>query len=130
MKIQFAYRFTGENEKELIGILKKISGIFEKRGYEVYCPVLDSNRPADKKELFIGTIKKIDDADVLLALIKSDEKSEGMLLEMGYAFGRGKKVICAIQEDVRHTHMRELADKVVEYEDTNDLYDRLEEAEI
>ncbi|MBU3913761.1 MAG: nucleoside 2-deoxyribosyltransferase [Nanoarchaeota archaeon] len=125
MRIQLAYRFIGENEEELTEMLKKICSIIGKSGNEVYCPALDSKKPKEKKYLFLNTLDKINESDALLAIIRTEDKSEGMLMEIGHALAEKKIFILAIQKDLRNTHMREFADKVIEFEDTNDLYDNL-----
>ena len=126
MKIQLAYRFTGENEQVLLEQLKKIKSILEKNKHSTYIPILDLNRPTEKKDLFLNTLKKLDSADAILALIKSNEKSEGMLMEIGYAWGKNKKLIIAINKDVKNTHMREFADILIEFSDIDNLYEKLE----
>jgi nucleoside 2-deoxyribosyltransferase len=126
MKIQLAYRFTGENEEELLEQLKTIKSILEKNNHQVYIPILDPNRPREKRDLFLNTLKRLDSAEAILALIKSDEKSEGMLMEIGYAWGKDKKLIIAINKNVKNTHMREFADITIEFLDINDLYKKLE----
>jgi len=126
MRIQLAYRFTGEDEQELLNQLNNIKIILEKNDHETYIPVLDPNRPKNKRELFLNTIKKLDSAEAILAIIKSEEKSEGMLMEIGYAWGRNKKLIIAINKNIKNTHLREFANVLIEFSDINDLYKQLE----
>jgi len=125
MKIQLAYRFTGEDENKLIGDLKRIVSVLKDQQFEVYCPVLNPDRPKNKKELFLDTLNKIRETDILLALIKSDNKSEGMLMEIGHAMGLGKKFFVAINKEIKDTHLREMADLVIEFKDINDLCNKL-----
>jgi len=125
MKIQMAYRYTGEDSVKLVEDLKKIVEMLEIKGHEVYVPVLDLDRPSDKKDLFLNTLKRLDGCDAILGLIKSEEKSEGMLMEIGYAWGRDKKLFIAISEDVKNTHMKEFADKVINFSDMDDLFFKL-----
>jgi nucleoside 2-deoxyribosyltransferase len=130
MKIQLAYRFTGENQQELTEILKQITKILENSGHQVYCPILDPNRPSEKKELFIGTINKIKETDSLLAIIKTSDKSEGMLMEIGAAFALNKKVIIAIKKDVKDTHLKDLSNQIIEFNDIKELCDELKNIKI
>jgi len=126
MKIQMAYKFTGEDSVKLIEELKKIVSIFEGNGHLVYCPVLNPDRPKDKKALFFDTLKRLEDTDAIFALIKSDTRSEGMLMEIGHAWGMGKKLIVAINKGVENTHFREFADVVIDFENMEELYEKLE----
>src|SRR3989344_4543187 len=114
MKIQLAYRFTGEDREKVIEILKKIVDILENKDHDVYCSALDSNIVNTEKEIFENAFKKLNDADVLLILMISEDKSEGMLMEAGYATAKGKKIILAIKKDVQNTHLRELIDDILE----------------
>ncbi|MGV8152499.1 MAG: nucleoside 2-deoxyribosyltransferase [Candidatus Nanoarchaeia archaeon] len=125
MKIQLAYKFTGEDKEKLLEIIKKIKETLESKGKEVYIPVLDKNLPNDKKGIYIGTLKKIPNCDILIALILSKEKSEGLLMEVGHALGLGKKVILMINKGIKDTHLRELCDTVIEFEDINEIYEKL-----
>jgi|APSaa5957512622_1039677.scaffolds.fasta_scaffold49707_2 nucleoside 2-deoxyribosyltransferase len=125
MKIQLAYKMTGENREEVVEMLEKVKDILESRDFEVYIPELNSERPESKKELYLDTFGKIDSSDVLLAVVRSDKKSEGMLMEIGYAMGKGKKIVAAVCDCVGDTHLRELAHFVVEFDGVDDLYDKL-----
>tara|TARA_Y100000310_G_C20511736_1_gene729221 strand:- start:338 stop:739 length:402 start_codon:yes stop_codon:yes gene_type:complete len=125
MKIQLAYKFTGEDSEKLIEELKKIKILLESNGHEVYVPILDPNRPTDKKEIYFNALNKINDTDIFLPLIKSENKSEGMLMEIGHAFGAGKKVIALINKSVDNTHLRDLSEQTIEFSDIDELYDEL-----
>ncbi len=124
MEIQLAYRKTGEKQEELIEFLKKIYAILRESGHETYCPILDPNQPTEKKELFQNTFKRLENTDALLVLIRSQNKSEGMLLETSYAITKGKKIIAVIKEGV-DTHIRELADSVIEFKYSEEIYKNL-----
>jgi len=126
MKIQMAYKFTGEDPEVLMEQLRKIVFILEGFDHEVYCPCFDMDKPTEKKDLFFGTLKKIEGCDAIFALIKFEDKSEGMLMEVGHAWGLDKKLIVAIQDDVHNTHLRGFADQLIEFCDIEDLYGKLE----
>jgi nucleoside 2-deoxyribosyltransferase len=122
MKIQLAYKFTGENTTELLEMLKKIKLILEKNGHIVYIPALDFDKPQDKKGIYIGTLKKIPNCDAFIAIITSEEKSEGLLMEAGHALGLGKKVITIVNKNIKKTHLRELSNNIFEFEDINEIF--------
>lgn len=130
MKIQLAYKVTGEDRNKVIEELKKIVITLEKQKDDIYCPILDPNQPKGKKEMFLDAIDKIEDADAIFALIKSGEKSEGMLMEIGHALGLGKKLILAIKKDILNTHLRILANQTIEFSDINDLITKLSKLKI
>ncbi len=63
----------------------------------------------------------IDDSDFLFVVITSNNKSEGMLLEIGYCLAKKKPIIVAIDETVSGTYTPELADKVISFSNLVDL---------
>ena len=71
MNIQFAYRFTGEDERLLIAQLHSIKSALEELGHKVYIPVLNPDRPKEKKALFLDTLKRIKSA---FDIIKEETK--------------------------------------------------------
>jgi len=131
MKIQFAYKYTGENIEELFEILKNIYSILnEKDRHEIYVPVFDENKPETEDKILEHTLEKLNHMDLLFVLIRSEDKSEGMLLEAGYAFAKRKKIILAIQKDIKNSRIRDIADKIIDFQDFEDLYNKLKDLKI
>jgi nucleoside 2-deoxyribosyltransferase len=125
MKIQLAYKYTGEDKQKVVSLLEKVRETLKKRGCETYVPVFDKSVPESKKELFNRTLNKIDEQDILLVLLFSEDKSEGMLLEIGYCLAKQKKFILAINKDIKNTHLRDLADDIIEFLNLEDLIEKL-----
>ena len=69
--------------------------------------------------------EELDKSDCLLAFVKSEEKSEGMLLEIGYAIAKKKKFILAIKKDAKTVFLREMANQIIEFDNLKDLYEKL-----
>jgi nucleoside 2-deoxyribosyltransferase len=118
--------------EELNPILMSIINTLRIGGHDVYCSVEDaewfSQRGLTNGDIMRHALGKVDESDILLAFIRSEERSEGMLVEIGYALARGKYVVLAIREGVRTTSLRELADNVIEFVDTDDLIKKLPDA--
>ena len=134
MKIQLAYKFSGQDEEELVKILTRISSRLEKFGHEVYfaCKEEDlfRNKNFTPKQILIHTLNNLDDADCLLVFVRSNEKSEGLLLETGYAIAKKKKIILVIKKGITRHFTEGIADKKIEFEDIDDLLNKLEDIEI
>jgi len=129
--IFISYRATGEDKNELNKIMKKVYLGLEKKGYNLYCILWDLElQTKGKKELFKSTMKKIDNSKILFVFSKSEEKSEGMLMEIGYAMAKGKKIVLLIKKDVKKTHLRELIEQTYEFENLKDLDKVIEGIEI
>ena len=73
------------------------------------------------KQILNHALNELKQSDVYLALIKSEDKSEGMLMEAGYAIAEKKRFYLAIKKGVHTTFMRQMADKVIEFETLDEL---------
>jgi len=128
-KIFLSYKFTGEDTNKLAESLKKILSALRTAGYNVYCAIEDkecfkeNNRT--NKEIISHTLKQIDDCDMILAFLNSDQKSEGMLLEIGYATAKNKVLAIAIKNGIRTSFLTELAELLIEFHSVDDLCDKL-----
>ena len=134
MKIFISYRFTGEDPKELKETMKNICDILERKGHNVICTlwkedIFKKNSFTNKKIMDYG-LNELESSDIYLAFIKSKDKSEGMLIEAGFALAKKKRFVLVIKKDVETTFMHELANKIIEFKDLDDLYLRLTQMRI
>jgi len=131
MKIQLAYKFTNEDENNVAETMDKVCNVLKEAGHDIYCPVLDDKLPREtEKQVFNHSFNKLNEADALLAVVQSENKSEGMLMEIGYMMAKGKKVIVALKQDVKHTHLRYLAHELIEFINIDDLINKLKNLKI
>ena len=72
-----------------------------------------------------SAFKSIDKCDAYLAIIKNENKSEGLLIEIGYCLANKKKIILLINKSVKNTYLRNIANKVIEFNDRNDMISKL-----
>lgn len=122
MKLYVAYRFTGEDPKELDETLKHICNLLTKAGHNNYCSFFDPDMlNLGNKNVMTKALKEIDKSDCLVVFIKSEDKSEGMLMEIGYALAKKKKIFLLIKQGVKTTFVREIADKIVEFKNLKEL---------
>jgi len=129
MKIFLSYKFTGEDQESLKENLSKISSSLEKAGHKCFYSFFRENFFREKnftnKQILEYALKELDISDVILAFIKSEDRSEGMLLEIGYAIAKKKKFILAIKKGVKTTFLREMANRRIEFENIEDLCSKL-----
>lgn len=134
MKVFISYRFTGEDPNELKEILQKVCSSLARAGHNHFCSFWKgdffSKNKFTNKQILKHALAELEKSDIYLAFIKSEEKSEGILIEAGYALAKGKKFILAIKKGIKTTFMREIADKVIEFENLEDLYDKLNKLKI
>lgn len=118
MKAFLAYRGSEENQAELLHNLKEVVDTFAESGNEVYCTHLQEE-PIQKGSKMRTAFQKIDNSDALIVLLKQGNKSEGMLLEIGYAYG--KKPIYIFAEKGLDAASLELATNIYYWAGHQDL---------
>ena len=129
MKIYIAYKFQDADKLVLRELLEEVSEILESSGHKTFILFRDVRKwqnieiPVDKMmgEMF-ANIKK---TDALLAIIQSNQKSEGLLLEAGFAKALGKKLIIAIKKGVNLRCLKSIADTLIEFDNMDDLKQKL-----
>jgi len=129
LKIFLSFKFTGENKEELEKTTQKIGQSLVRAGLEYFCGF--EREAFFKKNNFTGkqlleyTLKQLDVCDCVLAFIKSEEKSEGMLLEVGFGLAKNKKIILAIKKGIKTGFLHGIADQIIEFENLDELYAKL-----
>jgi len=114
---------------ELGQTVKNICDSLATSGHSTFCS-FDKNAFFDEnkysyKQILDYALRELDESDVVLAFVKSPEKSEGMLLELGYAMATGKKIILALKEGAKPVFLPEIASTVIHFSDLPELYSKL-----
>jgi nucleoside 2-deoxyribosyltransferase len=129
MKVYLAYRYTGEDQKQLRDNLTQLSNVLTGLGHKSFIchrDLLDwGNTNIPGKELLNKSLAELKSSDVLLAFINNFEKSEGQLLEVGYAKAFGKRIVTLVQKNVSLGWLEIISDKIIEFSDIYEL-DNLE----
>ncbi|MBI5913645.1 nucleoside 2-deoxyribosyltransferase [Candidatus Azambacteria bacterium] len=132
--IYLVYRFTGEDIHELTETLGKILSVLRSVGHTVYCSIEDEKwfkeNHKTNKEILNHALERLDKSDVILAFVRSDQKSEGMLLEIGYMLAKGKSFALALKRGTKTTFLAELAEPLIEFDSINDLCDKLTKVDL
>ncbi|MDD5738837.1 MAG: nucleoside 2-deoxyribosyltransferase [Candidatus Pacebacteria bacterium] len=133
-KIFLSYRITGENREELKIIMKRICQGIETAGFGCFYSFQKEGYFQEnnftKKQILEYALKEIDKTDCVLVIVKSQEKSEGMLLEVGYALAKNKKIVLAIKKDIQTVFLQEMANSIIEFENLDDLNDKLSDLKL
>ena len=127
--IFLSYKFTGEDINELTETLGKILSALRSVGHTVYCSIEDEKwfreNHRTNKEILKHALERLDKSDIILAFVKSDQKSEGMLLEIGYMMAKGRSFALALKRETKTTFLAELAEPLIEFDSIDDLCDKL-----
>lgn len=125
-----AYRFSGESLEVLQERLSLVVEALRVAGIDAYCNLFDQHdhdrENLTPKQIIEKAFMQIDASDGLFVLIASNDKSEGQLIEIGYALAKDKPIIAAIQQNVVTT-IDGYADQVIKWQDLSHLDAKLKE---
>ena len=128
-----AYRHTGEDIMELEKRIRTIETALATKQIKAYATLFDEEK-FQQNNLTAGQImrhafEKLDSMDGLFVLIMNSSRSEGQLIEIGYALAKKKQIIVAKQKDAQ-TYAHELTNLVIEFDDLNDLAHKIQELQL
>ncbi len=130
-KIVVSFRYTGENIDELNQTVGRVVTALRQKGHEVYCTLDDETwfraNNCTGLEVMQRVFARIDACDTLFVFIRSNDKSEGMGVEFGYAHAKGKTLVVALKSGVTTSCIGQLAHQLIEFSDLDDLTKKLED---
>lgn len=128
MKHFIAYRMTGDDPvavRERVGALKEA---LREAGHEVYENASKSDefhqRGMTPRQIMDDGFSELDECDALFVLIAGPERSEGMLMEVGYAYAKGMPITVAVKHGV-DTYVDTMGDTVIRWSEPADLYSQI-----
>lgn len=131
MKVFISYNFLSNDKSVLKEKLTKISNLLENLGHTTFIHWRDkqnwenTNSGFSPKKIITNAFESIDGCDVLIAFTETTNKSQGMLLELGYAFAKEKKVILASVHEPSLRYVQSLAEKTYICPSFDELLERL-----
>jgi len=132
-KVFISYKFTGEDSEKLKKVIPQLHDIIEEKGYSHYSTIFDSRQFHDEKwsgkDIMNKAFSEIDESDLILFFVNSSEVSKGMLVELGYALAKNKKLLLTIREDIKESIFRRQIPEVIEFKDLEDLKEKLSDYE-
>ena len=130
-KIMLSYRFTGEDPKHLDEVLGNVGSRLKAAGHDVFCSFFLEDyfrkEGMNTDEIYSHCLKEQESCDGFMALIKSEDKSSGMEMELNKAIELGQKNILLIRNDLNFPQFRSAAHQIVGYETLPQLYKKLEQ---
>lgn len=128
MKIFVSFRYTGETYESLVEFFKPVCEELERAGHKVFCSLwkeeVYKQQKLSPKEILFDNFKEMGTCDVLLAIVRSSDRSEGMLMEVGYALANKKPVYAAVHSDVT-TYISDVSRSFSRFSTKEDLLAKL-----
>jgi len=133
-RIFISYKFTGEDKEKLKNTILQLYDSLDKAGHKYYSTILDSDQFASKKwsgkQIMEKAFKEMDASDAVLFFVNGTEISQGMLVELGYALAKRKKIILAINSKVKESIFRRQIENIIEFENVQQLHKSLSNLKI
>ncbi len=128
MKIFLSFRYTGESREELQEFFYPLRDKLASHGHKVYLSLDDlvtwECNKLSLKEKFARTFKELEASDALVVVVRTTDKSEGMLMEVGFALAFHKPIYLYLAKGV-DTYIREVATSVVEFTGHAELLEKI-----
>lgn len=128
MKIFLSFRYTGESREGLEKFFYPLRDKLASLGHEVYLSLDDlvtwESGELALREKFARTFSELETSDALVVVVRTPEKSEGMLMEVGFALALRKPIYLYVAKGV-DTYIREVATSVVEFTGHEDLLENI-----
>jgi len=119
MKLFCSNAFTGEDVETVTKRMRLVVDSLNKAGHDAYCPVFDPHkielqRNNDTKAIFEYAFQNLAECDGMVAIITSDRKSEGQLMEIGAVLAVNKPLYLLLHKTVSApSHLPKLATKTL-----------------
>lgn len=131
MKLFCSYAYTGEDIKVVTKRMRMVVDTLKENGHEVYCPLFDEviapfQETNDVKSVFKHAFEGIRRQEAVVAVISSERRSEGQLMEIGAALSQNKPVYL-MQHDsaVATSYLPKLVNETYVWKTNADLKSRL-----
>ena len=127
MSVFISYRFSDIPIEELRKLIDPIYNLFKNKGLDVFCnfykdaTYVENNYTA--KQIMDDCFENIDKRDVVVCLVDTDKYSCGMLLEIGYALAKNKRIIVASRKGCEIDTLCAMANNNIIYNDYDELLD-------
>lgn len=123
------YKFSGVDKYQLKEELTLISKIIEEKFEDIFICFRDFQNWGEKDYSGNEIINKVFDvitkSNNVFIYLNSNEKSEGMLIEVGYAKALGKNIILLKKEGVQSYFLEKIVNKIIEFKYLDDLRNKL-----
>lgn len=120
MRYYIAYKFLNTDKEALKAKLGILSEKVKNTGNTSFIFYRDVQNRGElemsNQEIITQAFAEIKKSDAIIAFIESEEKSEGLLLEVGYAKALDKKLILIVKKWIKLRFLETLADKTTRFD--------------
>jgi hypothetical protein len=133
MKAFIAYRSTGEDPKLLEPLITSVRDALTDKGIDAHCLFFDEQIIIENnyspRQILDYAFKFIDGSDFVFALQSSDNKSGGMLMEVGYSLAKDIPIVAAVKKGLEFKLISNVADVTLPWTDNSSLIEAIQNFE-
>jgi len=130
MKVFISYKFADEDKSKLKELITNIETSLKKANHEMLTTFYHveefAKNNATMRQIMDKALEYINKSDLVLCIVKSKEKSEGQIFEIGYSIAKNKRVVLAIQRGLETRWISHYASEIIEFSTLEELYKKLE----
>lgn len=129
MNYFLSYRHTGAEPQRLHTLQYAVKEVFDASEHTFYSTYfhqrLFREHNLSDAEILLQTVHEVDGYDCMLVLLDTEDRSEGMLIEVGYCIAINKPFIVIKNRAVQGYYFPALAQQIIEYTDIAELQRQL-----
>ncbi len=127
MRCFLSYKTSENNLSTMKELMSSIRETLSSLGIDSYSILLDyvANDNDSGREFMDCAFSEIDKSDCLLVIQNDKERSEGMLMEVGYCIAKKIPVVIAKQDQVTDTYLPEMTEYAISWSTRDDLLKKL-----
>ena len=124
MKTLVSFRYSNEDIKSLEPVLSTVINSLEEKGIDAYCTFFHkdlNNSLLTPKDWMRHAFSIINNVDFLFVVQHSNNKSEGMLMEVGYSLAKHIPIVVAARHGIVDSYLSEMTEHNMQWKSLDDL---------
>lgn len=119
------YPQMGEYPDSLVKTLLGVCEALDEVGVSSHCMLFDGDIPPDPESIRFHTFSTIENCDFLFVVQVDKQRSEEMLIEVGFCLGGNVPVVVASKAGLKNTCLPKIADLLITWETLDELKEKI-----
>lgn len=131
MKLFVSFAYTGEDPDVVEARMARVVDVIQAAGYEAYCILFDPKAAnyTQYGDFLIHALAAMVGCDGVIAIVASERRSEGQLMELGAALAREKPILLLQHTSAEgKSYIGEVATRTISWDTDDELADNITEA--
>lgn len=136
MRLFCSNAYTGQDINEVTNRMQLVVDALDSAEHDPYCPIFDPYKielqsAGDIPAIFTYAFENLKTCDGMVAIVVSEKRSEGQLMEIGALLAAKKPLYLFMKDSVNEdsSHLPRLARQKIVWSDEDDLHTKLQECQ-